>query len=94
MLITLQIDTCFTFNFTTPLTLRNCSVFHSYFLHNCVYVQLSLKLSVDELRRFAQILKMWWNAGLPFDDFCNNLLELYGPERKYLLSGLLVIHKR
>ena len=51
-----------------------------------LFLQLHTKLNADELRRFAQLLKAW-QTNLPFADFCDRVLELYGHDRKYLLSG-------
>jgi hypothetical protein len=45
------------------------------------------KLNADELQRFALLVKAWHND-LSFPDFCNSVLDLYGPDRKYLLIGM------
>ena len=48
--------------------------------------QLQTKLNPDELRQFAKLLKAW-HTKLPFPEFCDKVLELYGPNRKHMLSG-------
>ena len=48
--------------------------------------QLQTKLNADELRQFARLL-MAWHTNRPFSEFCDKVLELYGPNRKYLLAG-------
>ncbi|XP_074643773.1 cerebral cavernous malformations protein 2 homolog [Tubulanus polymorphus] len=49
--------------------------------------RLHTKLSADELRCFAMLLKAW-HTDLPFNEFCQKVLELYGDDRKYLLTGM------
>jgi len=49
--------------------------------------KLQTKLNVGELQQFAQLLRAW-HTGIPFHEFCDKVLELYGPERKYLLLGM------
>jgi len=45
------------------------------------------KLNAEELQRFALLVKSW-HSELSFPDFINSVLELYGPERQYLLVGM------
>jgi hypothetical protein len=45
------------------------------------------KLNPEELQRFALLVKAW-HTDLSFPDFCSGVLELYGPDRKYLLVGM------
>ncbi|XP_064624893.1 cerebral cavernous malformations protein 2 homolog [Lineus longissimus] len=49
--------------------------------------RLHTKLTADELRQFALLLKAW-HTDMPFHQFCQNVLDLYGPDRKHLLSGM------
>ncbi|ELU18099.1 hypothetical protein CAPTEDRAFT_199688 [Capitella teleta] len=49
--------------------------------------KLYSKLKPDELKRFAQLMRAW-KTNLPTRDFCGQVFELYGPERKHLLSGM------
>ncbi|KAL3868907.1 hypothetical protein ACJMK2_041851 [Sinanodonta woodiana] len=54
--------------------------------------ELQKKLKADELAQFSTLLKMWNFSNfstaprLPFQEFCEKLYNLYGPERKYLLA--------
>ena len=52
------------------------------------YFQLTTKLNAEELRRFAQHLQEDWQRDNHFNEFCDKVLALYGPDRKQLLSGL------
>lgn len=49
--------------------------------------KLQTKLNPDELRQFAKLLKAW-HTNLPFPEFCDKVLELYGPNRKHMLAGM------
>ncbi|KAK2157183.1 hypothetical protein LSH36_196g05039 [Paralvinella palmiformis] len=49
--------------------------------------KLYTKLNKDELGRFAVLVRDW-HRNMPIGDFCEKVLELYGPERKYLLQGM------
>lgn len=53
--------------------------------------KLPKKLNAEELKQFATLLNQWLTMGLPFEDFCNKVVQLYGPSRKNLLSGLSAI---
>ncbi|XP_013418720.1 cerebral cavernous malformations protein 2 homolog isoform X2 [Lingula anatina] len=44
-------------------------------------------LTDDELKRFASLCKMW-QENMPFNEYCQRVLELYGQERKYLLADM------
>lgn len=50
--------------------------------------QLYVHLNADELKCFAILLKRWTSENLPFPEFLQKVLELYGPERKHLLASL------
>lgn len=49
--------------------------------------KLPKKLNAEELKQFATLLNQWLKMGLPFEDFCNKVVQLYGPNRKNLLYG-------
>lgn len=49
---------------------------------------LSASLSHDELNKFAILLRRWRSREIPILEFAQNLLELYGPERKHLLARM------
>lgn len=49
--------------------------------------RLHTKLSAEELCQFAMLLKAW-HTDLPFQDFCDKVLSLYGSGRKHLLAGM------
>jgi len=49
---------------------------------------LHLALSAEELKQFAVLLKRWRSENLPFPEFCQKVLELYGSERRNLLAGM------
>ena len=48
--------------------------------------QLYNKLNISELRQFANLVKAW-HVSMPFSEFCEQVLELYGPDRKHLILG-------
>ncbi|KAF6031125.1 CCM2 [Bugula neritina] len=50
--------------------------------------KLPKKLSPEELKQFATLLNQWLTMGLPFEDFCNRVVSLYGPHRRNLLYGM------
>ncbi|XP_067935051.1 cerebral cavernous malformations protein 2 homolog [Watersipora subatra] len=50
--------------------------------------KLPKKLNPEELKQFATLLHQWLTMGLPFEDFCNRVVSLYGPHRKNLLQGM------
>lgn len=52
----------------------------------CVCVQLRNKLSAVELQQFAVLLREY-RLGSNIDQFCGELLRLYGDQRKFLLLG-------
>ena len=60
--------------------------FSCLIMFKILYFQLFDKLNADELRRFAFLVKAW-HSSMPFKEFCDKVLDLYGPERKYLLEG-------
>jgi hypothetical protein len=49
--------------------------------------QLSACLSHDELNKFAILMRRWRARQMPILEFAQKLLELYGPERRYLLAS-------
>ncbi|VDO96197.1 unnamed protein product [Soboliphyme baturini] len=49
---------------------------------------LHATLSNEELKQFAILLKRWRADNLPFSEFFQKVLELYGSERKYLLASM------
>lgn len=52
----------------------------------CVCVQLRNKLSAVEVQQFAVLLREY-RLGSNIDQFCGELLRLYGDQRKFLLLG-------
>ncbi|KAL1020576.1 hypothetical protein UPYG_G00001940 [Umbra pygmaea] len=50
-------------------------------------ITLRSKLSPQELQQFALLLREY-RLGLPIDEFCSDLLQLYGDVRKFLLLGM------
>lgn len=50
--------------------------------------QLHTKLSIDELTMFSNLLKSWNYSSSRLPEFCDKLLNLYGPGRKHLLAGM------
>lgn len=50
--------------------------------------QLHTKLKFDELAKFSNLLKSWNYSSNRLPEFCEKLLNLYGPERKHLLAGM------
>lgn len=48
--------------------------------------QLRNKLSPQEIQQFAVLLREY-RVGAPIDQFCADLLQLYGDPRKFLLLG-------
>lgn len=52
----------------------------------CVCAQLRNKLSAVELQQFALLLREY-RLGSNIDQFCSELLRLYGDQRKFLLLG-------
>lgn len=50
--------------------------------------QLHTKLTADELKQFALLLKAR-HTNLPFSEFCDKVLTLFGPSRKHLMAGEL-----
>ncbi|XP_050404491.1 cerebral cavernous malformations protein 2 homolog [Patella vulgata] len=50
-------------------------------------IKLHQKLNAEELRTFASLLPEL-SSKTHFGEFCEKVLELYGPERKYLLSEM------
>ncbi|XP_005099278.1 cerebral cavernous malformations 2 protein [Aplysia californica] len=51
--------------------------------------KLTTKLNAEELRKFAQHLQEDWQRDNRFDEFCDKVLVLLGPDRKQLLSEML-----
>lgn len=49
-------------------------------------LQLRSKLGPTEIQQFALLLREY-RLGLPIQDYCTGLLELYGDRRKLLLLG-------
>ncbi|XP_046356957.1 cerebral cavernous malformations protein 2 homolog isoform X3 [Haliotis rufescens] len=49
--------------------------------------KLHQKLNPDELRHFAELLRDWHND-LPIGEFCEQVLKLYGQDRKHLLAEM------
>ncbi|XP_063064911.1 cerebral cavernous malformations 2 protein-like [Engraulis encrasicolus] len=50
-------------------------------------ITLRNRLSPQEIQRFAVLLREY-RVGAPIDEFCNDLLQLYGDSRKFLLLGM------
>ncbi|CAD5111053.1 DgyrCDS403 [Dimorphilus gyrociliatus] len=50
--------------------------------------KLQERLSTEELKRYAVLMKARYESGMPFPDFCNSIRELYGRDRIFLLSGM------
>lgn len=50
--------------------------------------KLPRKLNADELKQFAILLSLWQGQGMPFEEFCAKVVQLYGPARKSLLAGM------
>jgi len=49
--------------------------------------KLRSKLNSDELKQFALLLKASYTT-MPFKEFCDKILDLYGPDRKFLFVGM------
>lgn len=49
--------------------------------------KLYTKLSASELQEFALLVKAW-HTNMTFPDFCQRVLDLYGPDRRHLLVGM------
>lgn len=49
--------------------------------------KLYTKLSASELQEFAMLIKSW-HTNLIFSEFCQQVLNLYGSERRHLLVGM------
>lgn len=54
--------------------------------------QLRNRLSPQEIQSFAVLLREY-RVGAPIDEFCSDLLQLYGDTRKFLLLGELSNHR-
>ncbi|KAG5282202.1 hypothetical protein AALO_G00053400 [Alosa alosa] len=50
-------------------------------------ITLRNRLSPQEIQRFAVLLREY-RMGAPIDEFCSDLLQLYGDTRKFLLLGM------
>ncbi|KAL2103520.1 hypothetical protein ACEWY4_000388 [Coilia grayii] len=50
-------------------------------------ITLRNRLSPQEIQRFAVLLREY-RVGAPIDEFCSDLLQLYGDSRKFLLLGM------
>ncbi|XP_060793996.1 cerebral cavernous malformations 2 protein-like isoform X2 [Neoarius graeffei] len=50
-------------------------------------ITLRNKLSPQEIQQFAVLLREY-RVGAPIDQFCSDLLQLYGDSRKFLLLGM------
>ncbi|XP_052775297.1 cerebral cavernous malformations protein 2 homolog [Mya arenaria] len=61
---------------------ERASILRDYMWH------LKTKLKVEELIQFSQFWKTWNYSSNKLQEFCDNLLTLFGPERTYLLSRL------
>ena len=76
------------------ISLKFCwlEMFHIFMLSSFSYITLQLykKLSNEELQMFAALVKKWRNNSISFPEFCDKILELYGPPRKHLLAGNII----
>uniref|UniRef100_A0A914UZW3 Cerebral cavernous malformations 2 harmonin-homology domain-containing protein n=1 Tax=Plectus sambesii TaxID=2011161 RepID=A0A914UZW3_9BILA len=73
---------------TTPSESDRVSSGHPNELIQEYLSMLSSTLTHEELRQFAVLIKRWRGENLPFPEFIQKVLELYGSERKHLLARM------